>query len=71
MELIAVIEAQNYVEIHHPAAKNICLVSDSQYVIGLPAREQKSKAENFTTRTGKPVQNATHDYHYNKAPDTT
>ncbi len=58
MELTAVIEALNYVEINHPAAKNIRLVSDSQYVIGLPAREQKLAASSFTTRQGNPVQNA-------------
>ena len=58
MELTAVIEALIYVQHHFPEVININLISDSQYVIGLPARRQKLQAANFTTKQGKPIQNA-------------
>ena len=58
MELTAVIEALSYVQHHHPIISQINLISDSQYVVGLPARMQKLQAANFTTKQGKPIQNA-------------
>lgn len=58
MELMAAIEALSYVQHHFPMVININLITDSQYVIGLPARMQKLQAANFITKQGKPIQNA-------------
>ena len=57
MELMAAIEALSYVQHHFPMVININLISDSQYVIGLPARRQKLQAANFTTKQGQAIQN--------------
>ena len=58
MELIAVIEALSYVQHHFAGVININLVTDSQYVVGLPGRMQKLQSANFITKQGQPIQNA-------------
>lgn len=58
MELTAVIDALMYVQNNYGVAREIKIISDSQYVIGLTAREQKLSANDFITKKGKPVQNA-------------
>jgi len=58
MELTAVIKAIEYIVETKPTAKDITIVSDSQYVIGLTGREEKFKAHNYTTKKGKEIRNA-------------
>ena len=58
MELTAVIDALMYVQNNYGVTREIKIISDSQYVIGLTAREQKLSANDFITKKGKPVQNA-------------
>ena len=58
MELTAVIDALMYVQNNYGVSREIKIISDSQYVIGLTAREQKLSANDFITKKGKPVQNA-------------
>lgn len=58
MELTAVIEALSYVQHHFAGVININLVTDSQYVIGLPERRQKLQAASFITKQGQAIQNA-------------
>ena len=58
MELTAVIEALSYVQHHFAGVININLVTDSQYVVGLPGRMQKLQSANFITKQGQPIQNA-------------
>lgn len=58
MELMAAIEALNYVQSQFPEVAHINLVSDSQYVIGLQARRQKLEAANYNSKQGEPIQNA-------------
>ena len=58
MELTAVIDALMFVQNNYGVTREIKIISDSQYVIGLTAREQKLSANDFITKKGKPVQNA-------------
>ena len=58
MELTAVIDALMYVQNNYGVTREIKIISDSQYVIGLTAREQKLSANDFITKKGKPVQSA-------------
>lgn len=58
MELTAVIEALTYLESAHKEITVIEIVSDSQYVTGLPGRAGKLLAGNFLTKKGKEIQNA-------------
>lgn len=57
MELLAVINATEYILEHFKTVKEIRLVSDSQYVIGLMRREAKFKASDYTTKAGKDIRN--------------
>ena len=57
MEITAVIEALNYVQKYFPEAKITHIISDSQYVTGLPDRMEKLQAANFITKQNKPIQN--------------
>ena len=58
MELTAAIEAIKFVQFHYPVSTTINLISDSQYVTGLPGRMQKLKAAHFITKQDKQIQNA-------------
>ncbi|MBC7423179.1 MAG: ribonuclease HI [Ferruginibacter sp.] len=58
MELIAVIKAIEYIQQTEQAAL-ITVVTDSQYVTGLQARQQKFIVQNFTTNKGNEISNAT------------
>lgn len=58
MELTAAIEAIKFVQFHYPATTAINLISDSQYVVGLPGRTEKLATANYKTKKGKAVQNA-------------
>lgn len=56
MELQAVIESLNYVLANYAGAK-VCIYSDSQYVVGLEARQQKITAADHKTKAGNYIQN--------------
>lgn len=58
MELMAVIEAINYLNKAHLLDDAVYVISDSQYVIGLRDRMRKFIETNYTTNAGKPIQNA-------------
>lgn len=57
MEILAVINAVEYVQNNYPQIKEISLVSDSQYVIGLMDRQFKFINNNFKTKAGKDIRN--------------
>lgn len=57
MELLAVISAVAYIQKHHVSIKEINLVSDSQYVIGLMGRQSKFSNSNFKTKAGNDIRN--------------
>lgn len=57
MELLAVLNAMEYVDLHLKNEKNIQLNSDSQYVIGLIARAEKLQHKNFITKAGNEIRN--------------
>ena len=57
MEILAVITAVEYILNKHPQIKEIRLVSDSQYVIGLIDRQAKFIKSNFKTKAGSDIRN--------------
>lgn len=57
MEILAVINAINYIQIHFELITKIKIVSDSQYVIGLVGRQSKFTASDFTTKAGNNIRN--------------
>lgn len=57
MELLAVINAIEYIQVHFKTLKHIQLNSDSQYVIGLIARAEKLAAKNYQTKKGNEIAN--------------
>lgn len=57
MELLAVINALEYIE-NKCTNPIITLVTDSQYVTGLQAREAKFITQNYTTKKGTTISNA-------------
>lgn len=57
MELTAVIKAIEFLIMECQQIDAITIISDSQYVIGIPMRAKKLNAADFTTKKGKPVQN--------------
>jgi ribonuclease HI len=57
MEILAVIRAVEYVQNNHPLIKEIRLISDSQYVIGLMDRQSKFIKSNFKTKAGNDIRN--------------
>jgi len=58
MELTAVIKALEYIRENHQEITTLTICSDSQYVIGLPAREEKMAGNGFTGKKGKELPNA-------------
>ncbi len=58
MEITAVTKALNYVQKFIPEASIFNIISDSQYVTGLPGRMQKLKGAQFISKKDKPIQNA-------------
>jgi ribonuclease HI len=58
MELLAVINAIEYVYGHYAAETALHVFSDSQYVTGLPGRKEKLQAAGFLVKKGTPVQHA-------------
>ena len=57
MELTAVIEAIKYVRNNLKSVSSLTIVSDSQYVVGLTARQEKFTASDFTTKKGNEIRN--------------
>ncbi|HUM50312.1 MAG TPA: hypothetical protein PK431_00805 [Chitinophagales bacterium] len=57
MELLAVINAIEYIQVHFKTSKQIQLNSDSQYVIGLITRAEKLAAKNYQTKKGNEIAN--------------
>lgn len=57
MEILAVIRAVEYIQNNHPLIKEIRLISDSQYVIGLMDRQSKFIKSNFKTKAGNDIRN--------------
>jgi ribonuclease HI len=58
MELLAVINAIEYVYGHYAAQTALHIFSDSQYVTGLPARKEKLQSAGFLVKKGTPIQHA-------------
>jgi ribonuclease HI len=58
MELSAVIKGIEYIKNNYPFITTTKLFSDSQYVVGLPARKEKLSASGFSTKKGNAIQNA-------------
>lgn len=58
MELTAVIKAIEYVLANYPGIVTLSVLSDSQYVTNLPARQEKLAALGFNTKKGHELQNA-------------
>jgi ribonuclease HI len=58
MELMAVMNAIEYIRKHYVHIRSIHVITDSQYVAGLPAREPRLRAAGFITKKGTKIQNA-------------
>ena len=58
MELLAVIEALKYIQDNSPNTTLITVITDSQYVTGLQAREAKFIDQQYTTKKGNAISNA-------------
>jgi len=57
MELMAVLQALEYVRINCATVTAIRVHSDSQYVCGLPSRRERLQKKGFTTRKGESIRN--------------
>jgi len=58
MELTAVIKSIQYLKTHYRLITTIRIFTDSQYVTGLPAREEKIALAKFTTEKGNLLKNS-------------
>ena len=57
MELLAAINAIHHLDKTQYSASEIIVFTDSQYIVGLPARKVKLQQSNFKTKTGKLIRN--------------
>lgn len=57
MEILAVTNSIKHVIEHFPQIKEIKIISDSQYVIGLIDREKKFITNNYKTKAGADIRN--------------
>jgi ribonuclease HI len=57
MEIVAVINSLRYVLNNYKGVKELIIVSDSQYVIGLVSRQAKFNASNYKTKEGNDIRN--------------
>ncbi len=57
MEILAVVNAIKHIHQLNEGYKNIKIVSDSQYVIGLVNRQHKFLASHFKTKSGNDIRN--------------
>lgn len=58
MELLAVLHALDFLKKEYPDHVAVKIISDSQYVTGLPVRRDLLRTQNFLSRKGTPVRNA-------------
>lgn len=58
MELLAVINAIEYVYGHYAVQTALHIFSDSQYVTDLPGRKEKLQSVGFLVKKGTPIQHA-------------
>ena len=58
MELTAVIEGLQHLQQNFTQIKSVKIISDSQYVVGLVARQLKLEVTNFMTKADEPISNA-------------
>jgi ribonuclease HI len=58
MELLAVINAIEYVYGHYSLQTALHIYSDSQYVTDLPDRKEKLQSTDFSVKKGTPIQHA-------------
>jgi ribonuclease HI len=58
MEITAVIKAIEYIYDNHKQVTYLKIISDSQYVTGLPSRAEKLQQHAFITSKGNELQNA-------------
>jgi len=59
MEVTAVIKALEHIHNNPQQVTQITIITDSQYVTGLPLRAKKLMHNNFITRGGNELQNTT------------
>ena len=71
MELTAVIKAVEFIKQKYQAAKEIHIISDSQYVIGLVERQEKFIKLNFKTLRGNDIRNVALVKHFLKLNQET
>ena len=57
MEILAVLEALDYVEENNITFTKIEIISDSQYVVRIIERKERLKKNNFLTKKNKPIRN--------------
>jgi ribonuclease HI len=57
MELTAVIKALQYIQHLNTKASSIKVITDSQYVTGLKARQENFTKQNFITKKGNAISN--------------
>ena len=57
MEILAVIKSLRYILENYQTVKELKIISDSQYVIGLVNRQSKFTKSNYKTRAGNDIRN--------------
>jgi ribonuclease HI len=57
MELMAIIESIDYIDIHYQGIGQIDIYTDSQYVVGIIDRKERLQGNLFKSRKGKTIQN--------------
>lgn len=57
MELIAVLKAIEYLKAEKIEYQNLCVYSDSQYLVEIPRRKAKFLENDFCNKAGKPLNN--------------
>ena len=57
MEILAVIVSIKHILQHFPTIRELKIVSDSQYVIGLVSRQSKFLASDYATKAGNDIRN--------------
>jgi ribonuclease HI len=58
MELLAVLNALDFLQKDYPNCRQAKIISDSQYVVGLPGRKSGLNAKGFRSQKGTPIRNA-------------
>ena len=58
MEILGVIKAIEYIIENYQKSTSVHLITDSQYVMGIPERSDKLSTNDFITKKGKALNNA-------------